>query len=94
MNPFYRPIVAALVAAALVVAFSAFSNDKGGLASQRRQKAEIAEYEQRNQALERENQALAQEIESLSGNPKVLERSARETLGLVRSDEVIFNFEK
>lgn len=94
MNSFIRPIIVSGLLASVIMACSAFSNEKSSLASQGRQRAEIAEYDRRNAALERENLALSLEIESLSGNPKVLERSARETLGLVRSDEVIFNFEE
>ena len=93
MDPFYRPILAVLFLAAVSVAVSAFSPNSA-LHTEERLRKEVEEYQRRNAELEKENRSLSQEIDALSGNPKVLERSARETLGLVRSDEVIFNFEE
>lgn len=93
MNAFFKPIAIATFISAGLIAASALAPN-GGLRAQGRLQEEIAEYERRNRELEQENQALALEIGALSGNPKVLERTAREALGLVRSDEVIFNFEQ
>lgn len=93
MNPFLRPVAIAAAISAGLVTLSALAPN-GGLRAQGRLQEEIADYERRNRELEQANQALALEIEALSGNPKVLERTAREALGLVRPDEVIFNFEQ
>lgn len=93
MKPFFRPVIIAAACSAALVAFSALAPN-GGLRAQGRLQEEIADYERRNRELEQANQALALEIEALSGNPKVLERTAREALGLVRPDEIIFNFDE
>ncbi|MDR0966477.1 MAG: septum formation initiator family protein [Myxococcales bacterium] len=93
MNAFYKPIAIAAALSAGLIAASAFAPN-GGLRAQGRLQDEIADYERRNRELEQENQQLSLEIGALSGNPKVLERTAREALGLVRPDEVIFHFEE
>lgn len=42
---------------------------------------------------ERKNQLLQREEEELRGNPDYVEKVAREKLGLVKSDEIIYKFE-
>ena len=93
MDPFYRPIVVAALVSISLGMVSALSPNSA-LNAWGRLQGQIAEYERLNQELEKENQALAMEISALSGNPKVLERAAREALGMVRPEEIIFNFEE
>lgn len=93
MDPFYRPVVIAAVLSVSLAAASALSPNSA-LTAWGRLQVQIADYERLNQELEKENQALAMEISALSGNPKILERAAREALGMVRPEEIIFNFEE
>ena len=87
----------AFAAAAFAVLLALVSLlDTRGLPRLRKLRAEIAGYEGRNRDLARENAALRREVQALSGqgDAKALERAAREDLGLVRPNEVIFNFER
>ena len=83
-------LLAAAVAFALAVASA---SDPDGLRRSWRLEQEIASYEEKNRALAARNTSLRLEIEALSGDDRALDRAAREDLGLVRPDEVVFNFE-
>ena len=83
-------LLAAAVASALAVASA---SDPDGLRRSWRLEQEIAAYEEKNRALAARNTSLRLEIEALSGDDRALDRAAREDLGLVRPDEVVFNFE-
>jgi cell division protein FtsB len=82
----------AVAGAGLLAALSAA--DARGLRRYVKLKAEIASYEEKRRALASENQGLRLEIQALSGDMRALERAAREDLGLVRPNEVVFTFEK
>ncbi len=85
----------ALLAATAAAGLALLSlSDARGLRQTLKLKAEVAGTLQRNKALAAQNAQLRREIEALSGDVKALERAAREDLGLVRSHEVIFTFEK
>ena len=60
-----------------------------------RLRGEAARQEQRNRELRDENARLAKTVKELSPpvNPAALEKAAREQLGFVRPDEVLFKFE-
>lgn len=47
----------------------------------------------KNASLAAENRKLKREIRQLRENPKAVERAAREDLGMVARDEVVFTFE-
>ncbi len=49
-------------------------------------------YLDRIDALKKENQKLMREIERLRHDPSYVERLAREELGLVKEDEIIYRF--
>lgn len=83
-------LLATAVALALAVASAA---DSRGLRRFYKLEEEIASYEEKNRELAAKNTSLRLEIEALSGDDKALERAAREDLGLVRPDEVVFHFE-
>ncbi len=69
--------------------------DSRGLARLRKLDRDLARQEQLNQQLRDENAALARTVKSLSPpvNDAALEKAAREQLGFVRPDEVVFKFE-
>ncbi|MGC4117850.1 MAG: septum formation initiator family protein [Myxococcales bacterium] len=68
--------------------------DSRGLRRYRKLQGDIAELEEKRGALAAENEALRREIAALSGDTRALERAAREDLGLVRSSEVVYTFER
>jgi cell division protein FtsB len=85
----------ALIAAAGAAGLSVLSlSDARGLRQTLKLRGEVEDYRQRNKALSAQNAQLRREIEALSGDLKALERAAREDLGLVRGNEIIFTFEK
>jgi cell division protein FtsB len=85
----------ALLAAAAAAGLALLSlSDARGVRRATTLKADVTSYRQRNKTLFVENAQLRREIEALSGDLKALERAAREDLGLVRSNEVVFTFEK
>ncbi len=69
--------------------------DSRGLARLGKLDRDLARQEQLNQQLRDENAALAKTVKSLSPpvNDAALEKAAREQLGFVRPDEVVFKFE-
>jgi len=66
--------------------------DEQGLPRYRRLRAEVAELRDSNEELVREIAHLKAEIEALRGDPSYVERIARDELGMVRADEVVFQF--
>lgn len=85
----------ALIAAAAAAGLSVLSlSDARGLRQTLKLRGEVEDYRQRNKTLAAKNAQLRREIEALSGDLKALERAAREDLGLVRGNEIIFTFEK
>ena len=90
--PRSRKITFAAVAIALALAALSAAGSRG-LRRYFKLREEIVSYEQKNQSLAAQNTSLRLEIGALSGDDKALERAAREDLGLVRPDEVVFNFE-
>jgi cell division protein FtsB len=88
--PVLRPgWIVAVVLVALVVA--ALLGDNGVLQLWRLQ-AEVESLHREVQALEAENERLARAIAELRHDPAVIERLAREELGLVRPGERVLRF--
>ena len=84
-----------LAALALAVVLAALSaSDERGLRRYRRLQADIAALKEKERALQADNDGLRREIGALSGDNRALERAAREDLGLVRGNEVVFTFER
>ena len=74
----------------LLLGFALFG-DKGvlRLVKAYHQKQELqAQVEQ----LQQENRRLQQEIEALKNDPQTIERLARQELGMVREDEIVYQF--
>ena len=67
---------------------------ENGLADLHLLKKERDSLLQRNAELARENLLLSREIERLKNDPKFLENIARQELGVVGKDELIFNLSK
>ncbi len=55
-------------------------------------KRQIVEHTKNNQALENRNTLLEREVEDLKTGEEVIERRAREDLGLIKSDEIFYQF--
>ena len=64
----------------------------GGLKERNFLQHQIAEHEKENQALKKRNTVLEREVEDLKKGEEVIERRAREDLGLIKSDEIFFQF--
>lgn len=63
-----------------------------GLPRYRLLKHELTEIDAENEALTREVKRLARDVEALRTDPEQLERIARDELGMVKADELIFQF--
>jgi cell division protein FtsB len=66
--------------------------DGAGLPRYRALSAELAKTETDNERIEREIREMAALAERLRTDPRALERIARDELGMVRSDELVFQF--
>ena len=74
----------------IILGFTAVSH-RGLLGLYRLEKNQ-AELELRLTELQAENEKLRSEIERLKTDPAYLEKVAREELGMVREDEIVFQF--
>ena len=88
-----RLVLGALAASLAMVAMSLA--DPKGLRRLERLRSDIERQEQKNRELREENARLSRTVKDLSPpvNPTTLERAAREQLGFVRPDELLFKFE-
>lgn len=64
----------------------------GGLRERNFLKRQIVEHTKNNQTLEKRNALLEREVEDLKKGEEVIERRAREDLGLIKSDEIFYQF--
>ena len=93
LSPRRKLVLGALAASLSLSALSLA--DPAGLRRLERLRADIQRQEQRNRELRTENARLIRTIRELSPpiEPAALEKAAREQLGFVRQDEVLFKFE-
>lgn len=84
-----RVIVFAAAAAALAILIAAAVGDRGYLAARRRQ-ADHADLMEKIRIVEADNTKLLAEIKALKEDPYVIEKMARERLGLARPGEVVY----
>lgn len=93
MSPQRRLLLGALAASLCMTALSLL--DPRGLPRLQRLQADIDRQEQKNRELRDENARLSRIVRELSPpiSPAALEKAAREQLGFVRQDEVVFRFE-
>ncbi|MCA9581513.1 MAG: septum formation initiator family protein [Myxococcales bacterium] len=75
-----------------VVAVPLLILDDEGLPRYRVLKEELIEVEAGNEVLRQEVQRLKGQAESLRRDPAAIERIARDELGMVRKDELVFQF--
>lgn len=61
-----------------------------GFLAMRRTQDEIEQFSAEMQKLNQENQSLSDEVTSLKSDPRLIERIAREDMGLARPGEMIF----
>lgn len=66
--------------------------DAQGLPRYRALKAELQHVERDNERFAREVAELTREVDALKADPAAIERIARDELGMVREDEVVFQF--
>jgi len=91
--PRKRLVVFALLLSAGMSAMSLLDPD--GVRRLSRLQADIERQKEKNRELREENARLARTVRELSPplQPSALEKAAREQLGFVRQDEVLFKFE-
>ena len=85
-----RYVVAVVGLILLILGFAAFTDQ--GLLGLYHRKQEQARMEERLAQFQAENAALRAEIERLKSDPAYLEKVAREELGMVHQDELVFQF--
>jgi len=61
-----------------------------GLLAMRRTQKEVEKLREEIQQLDRENARLAEEVKALKNDPRIIERIAREEMGLARPGELVF----
>src|SRR5437763_9908109 len=93
LSPQQRLVLGALLASLTMAGLSLA--DPRGLRRLRRLESDIARQELKNRELRDENARLARTVKELSPpiSPAALEKAAREQLGFVRPDQVLFKFE-
>ena len=82
--------IALLLAAAIVVPLKLFSSQ--GLERVERLEQELQVLKENNRQLARENQTLLSEIRAFHSNPGYIEKVARDELGMVGPNEIIYQF--
>lgn len=83
----YMLIVGAALAG--ILAFSLFG--RNGLIHLYKADQERLQLEEKVADMERENERLRQEIQKLTNDPQYVEKVAREELGMVKPDELVFH---
>ena len=93
LSPQRRLVLGALVASLSMAAITLA--DPKGLRRMERLRSDIERQEQKNRELREENLKLGRMVRALSppANTAALEKAAREQLGFVRQDELLFKFE-
>jgi len=61
-----------------------------GFLAMRRNQKEIEQLRQEIRQVNEENRALAEQVKALKSDPRIIERIAREEMGLARPGELIF----
>lgn len=87
-----RQVVWGAVAISLMLAMGSLSAE-GGFRRYARLKRDVHTLEDRNAKMTADNTRLKREVQRVRTEPAALERAARESLGLVRTGEIVFNLE-
>ena len=83
--PFSLMVMAIMTVPTLVL-------DEQGLPRYRNLRGEVEELRDANEVLAREIAGLKSDIEALRADPSYIERIARDELGMVRQEELVFQF--
>lgn len=75
-----------------IVSVPVLALDDEGLPRWRALRRELAEVEHENDRLRRDVENLARDVEALRSDPEAIERIARDDLGMVREEELVFQF--
>lgn len=67
-------------------------NDENGYRRVERLKTELHELRDRNRRLSRENEAVKQKIRAIQSDDDFIENIARNEMGMIGPDEVIYQF--
>jgi cell division protein FtsB len=89
---FFKVTLGALIIMGLLAAWLGFG-DRGFIHLYQKDK-ERKEYLEKIRQLEEENEKLLKEIDRLHNDKEYIESIARNELGLVKEDEIIYRFEK
>lgn len=95
MQPLARAAVWLVPFALLVMAIVAVPLhilDQAGLPRYRALASELREVESENERIRREVRDLRREVRALETDPAAVERIARDELGMIRDDELVFQF--
>jgi cell division protein FtsB len=87
-----RQVVWGAVAVSLMLALGSLSAE-GGFRRYAKLKRDVQTLEERNARLAADNLRLKREVQRVRTEPAAIERAARESLGLVRQGEIVFNLE-
>ena len=79
-----------LLLASIVIPFKLW--DGRGLDRVRRLEGELADLKEKNAQIRRENEALRTEIRAFHSDPTYVEKVARDELGMVGDNEIIYQF--
>ncbi|MCP4604059.1 MAG: septum formation initiator family protein [Proteobacteria bacterium] len=79
-----------LLIAAIAVPLKVF--DSRGIERVERLKIDLASLKETNRRIKRENEVLSNEIRAFHSDPGYIEKIARDELGMVGPDEVIYQF--
>jgi len=82
--------IAALLLAAVAVPLKVF--DANGVDRISRLRQEIDELKEGNKVIRRENESLRNQIRLFHADPRYVEKVARDELGMVAPDEMVFQF--
>ncbi len=86
-----RPLIVLLAILLIVLQWQLWFSS-GGLKERAFLKRQIAEQLQKNQTLKARNAALEREVEDLKQGDEVIERRARQDLGLIKDDETFYQY--
>ncbi len=84
-------VLAAVVAAGLAVASA---TGEGRLPRYAKLRQDTRALDEKNARIAADNRRLTAEIRALREDPRAVERAAREDLGMVARDEVVYTFEE
>jgi cell division protein FtsL len=87
-----RRIIFLIITPLLLIGILTFFGEKGILHLIKIRK-ELYRIEQENKRLEEENKKLSEEIRRLKQDKRYIEEIARKELGMVKEDEIIYQFD-